>query len=225
MTKIKTMKKLALALILCLLPTSAALGQLLTQTNSQPTNDSSLVSPDTRIDYNSLRQLLAAGKWRRANNRTQQLMLQATNRETQGWISTENIAEFPCWDLNKIDSLWKEYSQGRFGFSVQFPIFIETGNRPGRLVDVDAYEKFGDRIGWRKQQDNEQEWIDFKENLTYNLNAPIGHLPNPRQEYQINGGRLEYVTLANRMLTCELVTSPTNVTPSSNETNQLNVTP
>lgn len=222
MTKMMmTMKKLALALALCLLPTSAALAQLLSQTNSPPTNDSSLISPETRINYNFLRQLLATGQWRKANDRTKQLMLKAANREAQGWLSSQNIEKFPCWDLKTIDSLWKEYSKGRFGFSIQFPIFVETGNRPGRLVDVDAYEKFGDRVGWRK----EQRWIDFKENLNYSLDAPIGHLPNPRQEYQINGGRLEYVTLSKRMVDCKLVTPPANPTPPASETNPLNVMP
>jgi hypothetical protein len=208
------MKKLVLALTLCLLPASGALAQLLSQTNSQPSNEPSLISPETRINYNPLRQLLATGQWRRANDRTEQLMLQAAGREAQGWLAAQNLDNFSCWDLKTIDNLWKEYSQGRFGFSVQFPIFIETGNKPGRLVDVDAYEKFGDRIGWRKQQ----EWISFKENLTYSLDAPIGHLPSPRQEYQISGGRLEYVTLAKRMVQCKLVNLPANVTSPSNAT-------
>jgi len=214
MTRMTAMKKLVLALTLCLLPASGALAQLLSQTNSQPSNEPSLISPETRVDYNSLRQLLATGQWRRANDRTEQLMLQAAGREGQGWLAAQNLDNFSCWDLKTIDNLWKEYSQGRFGFSVQFPIFIETGNKPGRLVDVDAYEKFGDRIGWRKQQ----EWISFKENLTYSLDAPIGHLPSPRQEYQISGGRLEYVTLAKRMVQCKLVNLPANVTSPSNAT-------
>lgn len=220
MTSIRTVNQLILAFTLFLLPTSDVLAQRLAQTNSRPTNDPSLVSPETRIDYNSLRRLLAAGQWRKANDRTGQLMLKASGREAQGWVSTQNIEKFPCWDLKTIDSLWKEYSQGRFGFSVQFPIFIETGNRPGRLVDVDAYESFGDRIGWR----NGKEWVVFKENLIYSLNAPIGHLPNPRQEYQINGGRLQYVTLTKRMVACELVRNPANVTPPSDATNSSNET-
>lgn len=220
MTKTISIKKIALVLTSCFLSVSGVLDLAIAQTNLPSTNEPDLISPETRINYNSLRQLLEAGQWRRANDRTEDLMLQATNRKAQGWMSTQNLEKFPCWDLKTIDNLWKKYSQGRFGFSVQFPIFVETGNRPGRLVDVDAYEKFGDRIGWRKQQ----EWIGFKENLIYNLDAPIGHLPNPRQEYQISGGRLEYVMLSKRMVSCKLVTNPTNVTspnnamPSSNET-------
>jgi hypothetical protein len=209
------MKKFLLVFSLCLFPVSATFAQINSSNNSQLNTEETLVSPETRVDYHSLQKLLAAGQWRKANDKTERLMLQAANRESQGWLSGPTIANFPCADLNIIDRLWKQYSQGKFGFTSQFPIFIETGNQPGKLVDIDAYEKFGDRIGWRQQQ----EWIDFKENLTYSLDAPTGHLPNPRQEYQISGGRLAYVTLAQRMVTCKLVTLPKKVTPRSNENN------
>jgi hypothetical protein len=214
MIKMTAIKKLGLAVALSVLPTSAVFAQLFSQANGEST----LISPQTQIDYNSLRQLLAAKQWRKANDRTERLMLRAANRQAQGWVSSQDIAKFPCWDLQTIDRLWKESSDGRFGFSVQYPIFLETGNRPGRLVDVDAYEKFGDRVGWREQQ----EWVSFKENLTYNLDAPVGHLPNPRQEYQINGGRLEYVTLTKRMVECKLVANPTNAAPNPGITNPTN---
>jgi len=95
----------------------------------------------------------------------------------------------------------QNWRQASFSFSTQFRIFIETGNRPGRLVAIENFQTFGDRIGWRKGGD----WIIFKENLNYTLNAPVGHLPAPRDEYQIAGGRLEYTTLAQRLVTCNIV--------------------
>jgi hypothetical protein len=113
----------------------------------------------------------------------------------------EDLQKLACWDLQKMDQLWKEASGGRFSFSTQFRIFIETGNRPGRLVAIENFQTFGDQIGWRKGGD----WIIFKENLNYTLNAPVGHLPAPRDEYQIAGGRLEYTTLAQRLVTCNIV--------------------
>lgn len=195
------MNRLVLALALTLIPVSEALTQLPSQSPPTPAPDGSLVSPTTGIDYTPLRALLQNQQWRLANEKTAELMLKAGKRNLQGWVSPQDIEELSCWDLKTIDDLWKQYSDGRFGFSVQFPIFIETGNRPGRLVNVEAYESFGDRIGWRKQG----EWIAFKENLTYSLTAPLGHLPNPRQAYQITGGRLQYVTLAQRLVACGLV--------------------
>ncbi|MGH2416028.1 MAG: GUN4 domain-containing protein [Microcystaceae cyanobacterium] len=206
MIRLVTLKKLVLVLALMLLPMDSTLAQLQPQETLQPTGNSALISPTTGVNYTRLRNLLQAQKWREANDETLNLMLKAAHRDTQGWVTTENIEALSCWDLKTIDSLLKEYSNGRFGFSVQLPIFLSTGNRPGRLVSDDAFQAFGDRIGWRKNGD----WITFKGNLTYNLNAPEGHLPFPRSEYQITGGRLEYTTLAKRMLECGLITLPSN---------------
>jgi hypothetical protein len=130
-------------------------------------------------------------------------MQEATGRSLQGWITEDQIQQFPCSDLKIMDNLWREYSNGHFGWSVQFPIFIDTGNRPGRLVDDAAYQKFGDRVGWRKDGD----WIVFKENLDYELSAPLGHLPKPMSQYDLTGSRRQYVTFAKRVEECSLVTT------------------
>lgn len=192
-------KKLSWAFAAILL----AIASVTPQSLSQSTADPSLVSPETQVDYTPLRNLLTQQQWYKANEKTRELMLRAAGRETQGWMSIQNVQEFPCWDLKTIDRLWQESSQGLFGFSVQFLIFVSTGNKPGKLLSIESYEEFGDRVGWREQG----QWIGFKENLTYSLDAPTGHLPNPRQEYQITGGRLEYTTLAQRMVSCQVVSS------------------
>jgi hypothetical protein len=162
---------------------------------------SSLTSPTTGIDYTPLQNLLSRQDWRNANVETRDLILRATGRERQGWFAIEDLQKLSCWDLKTIDTLWKEASKGRFGFSVQYPIFIETGNKPGRLVAIENFQTFGDRVGWRSGND----WIIFQENLNYSLQAPVGHLPSLRSEYQISGGRLEYTTLARRLETCDAV--------------------
>lgn len=166
-----------------------------------PDNPSSLLSPETGVDYTPLQENLQRQQWLQANETTTTLMLQSANREQQGWIPQDEVKSIACWDLRTIDNLWKQYSGGRFGFTVQFPIFVETGNRPGRLVDTEAYDNFGTRIGWRK----DGQWIQFKYSLDYSLDAPVGHLPNPRPEYQITGGRLNYTALTQRMVECGLV--------------------
>lgn len=160
------------------------------------------VSSASSIDFTSLARFLATENWRRANDETRRIILQATGRTSVGWISPSDLQSLSCSNLQLIDTLWKESSNGRFGFSVQFPLYIDTGNRPGRMVSDDAFTRFGDRVGWRKDGD----WIIFIENLDYTTNAPIGHFPNPRPEYSITGGRLLYSTLAQRMVECNLVT-------------------
>jgi hypothetical protein len=187
-----------------------AIAQLSPPAEVQP--ERSLVSPDSGIDYAPLQQLLQSQQWRSANEMTGQLMQRAAGRNLQGWVRTEDIAQFPCWDLKTIDNLWMTASKGRFGFTPQFAIYIETGNRPGRLVASDSYDAFGDRVGWRGSGDAivARQWIGFKENLNFSLSAPVGHLPNPRQEYQITGGRLQYTALTKRLLDCKVVSVPSN---------------
>ena len=208
------LQKLLLALTFAVLPANSIFGQETSPTEPKINSLSNLTSPETGVNYAPLQALLAKQQWRQANDMTGQLMLKATNRETQGWVATQNIQKFPCWDLAQIDGLWKQYSNGHFGFSIQFPIFIKTGNKPGRLVASEAYDAFGDAIGWREPNPNPPErgprnqWIIFKGNLNYSLDAPLGHLPNPRSEYQITGGRLEYTMLSNRLLECNIVSLP-----------------
>ena len=213
MTKIVAINKVVLALLLLLCPLNRVFAQSLTsQMSPKPTVSpaslpmtATLVSPNTGIDYTPLKNLLAEQKWQQANELTRSLLLKAMNRDLQGWLTAEDIAKLACWDLKTVDDLWTQASNGRFGFSVQYGIFISTGNKPGRLMAPEAYDKFGDQVGWRKNN----EWILFKQGLDYSLNAPRGHLPNPRDEYQINGGRLDYTNLTKRLSDCQLVTIPT----------------
>ena len=128
------------------------------------------------------------------------MLLEATGRREIGWAQFDDLRQLSCWDLRTIDNLWKRYSDGHFGFSVQLPIFLATGNKPGKLVSDRAFLDFGDRLGWRENDD----WIIFIEDLNYSMDAPIGHLPNPRTEYSITGGRLQYVALAQRMVECNI---------------------
>ncbi|MGK7931276.1 MAG: GUN4 domain-containing protein [Microcystaceae cyanobacterium] len=175
-----------------------------------PQTEQNLVSPETNVDYQPLQKLLEAQQWRAANEKTGELMLEAANRELQGWIPTDQILEFACSDLKIVDGLWRQYSQGRFGFSPQLAIFLQTGNRPGRLMAIDAYERFGDEVGWRTLTNNpvnattRQDWIIFKENINYSLDSPVGHLPQLRQAYNLTGNRLQFTTLAQRLVECNI---------------------
>jgi eukaryotic-like serine/threonine-protein kinase len=125
------------------------------------------------VDYTRLRDLLAAEKWKEADEETLKVMLKAARREKEGWFDRESIENFPCDDLRTIDQLWVKYSQGHFGFSVQKKIWLEVGGK----VDYETECKLGDRVGWRKGG----QWLDYS-NLTFKMAAPAGHLPS--------GGRL-----------------------------------
>jgi hypothetical protein len=105
------------------------------------------LSSSVGIDYRKLRDLLASGKWKGADEETLAIMLKVCGREKQGWLGLEHIAIFPCQDLRTIDQLWVKYSSGRFGFSTQKRIWQSCGGN--KNADLTTWDCFCDRIGWR----------------------------------------------------------------------------
>jgi cell division ATPase FtsA len=62
------------------------------------------------VDYTKLRDLLAAGEWKAADQETVKVMCQAAGRTSEGWLDTLSIDEkFPCEDLRTINQLWLHY--------------------------------------------------------------------------------------------------------------------
>ncbi|MCT7985362.1 serine/threonine-protein kinase [Laspinema sp. A4] len=120
--------------------------------------------------YRPLAQLLAAGKWREADEETAKIMLQVAGQEEGGWLDDEDIENFPGEDLQAIDRLWLKYSNGRFGFSRQKCIYQSLGGT--RDYNQEIWEALADRVGWRKGGN----WLDFEE-LTFSLQASEAHLP------------------------------------------------
>lgn len=142
---------------------------------SAPPN-SNLIEPNVPlksergIDYTNLRDLLAAKKWKEADEETGRVMLLVADRKQEGRLDTESIEKFPCEDLRTIDQLWVEYSNGDFGFSVQKRIYQSLGGTSE--YDSEVWKRFGDRVGWRYKN----EWLYYTD-LTFSEKAPGGHLP------------------------------------------------
>lgn len=135
--------------------------------------------PVTLIDCTGLKNLLAAGRWREANEATKALLLKVAGQENEGYIGDEQIQKFPGKDLHTIDTLWVNYSNGRFGFSVQKRILRECKKDP---------QAFGDRVGWRDKDG----WISASRVIYNPTMAPEGHLP---------WGMLQVITMDNAALT------------------------
>jgi hypothetical protein len=117
-------------------------------------------------------------------------MLAVAKREKEGWLDTKSIDNFPCEDLRTIDQLWVKYSNGKFGFSVQKKICQGLG---GTRDLGEIWEKFGDKVGWRKGGD----WLYYSR-LKWSKNAPIGMLP------WLVRGSLVGVSVFSRVETCKL---------------------
>jgi predicted NACHT family NTPase len=122
--------------------------------------------------YQQLETFLKNGQWREADQETTRLMLLIAKREDEGYLDVESIKKFPCEELRTIDKLWVDYSNGKFGFSVQKKVWIDCGGVPGE-DDYGVYIKFADRVGWRGSGD----WLSYSE-LTYLLeDSKHAHLP------------------------------------------------
>jgi hypothetical protein len=127
---------------------------------------------EKNIDYTRLRDLLAAKNWREADKETYRVMIQAVGKKAGEYFYKDELLNFPCTDLRTIDGLWVKYSNGHFGFSVQKEIYLSVGGKADGKYYEEAWEKFGDRVGWRV----ESSWISSLE-VIFDTSSPVGHLP------------------------------------------------
>jgi len=128
------------------------------------------------VNYQKLRELLQAGKWKEADWETNWRMLQAIGRKEDDFMRPGELKTFPCQDLNTIDYLWVHYSHGQFGFSVQQQIYQECGGTLHEALPRDRddplWQRFGDRIGWRKDGN----WLEYSK-LIPSASSPQGMFP------------------------------------------------
>ena len=125
------------------------------------------------LDYTRLSNLLAEYKWKEADRETARLMLEACDREERGWLTEKDMAIISSTNLETIDRLWLQYSNGKFGFSVQKQIWLLVGGQLGS-DNEEVYKKFGENVGWYIK--DKDEWLFWSEHI-FNLDAPQGHLP------------------------------------------------
>ncbi|MEH2454263.1 GUN4 domain-containing protein [Nostoc sp.] len=127
------------------------------------------LSSECGVIYTKLRELLADKEWKKADEETVVVMLKATRREEEGWLTPESINNFPHTDLCTIDQLWLIGSNRQFGFSVQKRIWESMGGHPDATYAT--WLKFCKDVGWRVSG----EWI--KLDVIYNTPSCKGHLP------------------------------------------------
>ncbi|MCT7970448.1 serine/threonine-protein kinase [Laspinema olomoucense] len=143
-----------------------AFGQLWSEVvpSSNPVREPDILTSSLGIDYSRLRDLLAAKKWKQADEETRTLLCQAAGKYPRGYLFEDDIAKIPCEDLQMMDLLWVNYSDARFGFSIQSRIYEGVGK---------DYGAFCDRIGWKTYNPSLP-----SDGIQFNLKAPIGHLPS-----------------------------------------------
>jgi hypothetical protein len=92
---------------------------------SETTTAPSLTS-SSGVNYAKLQALLASGDWSQANQETWNVMCQAARKKVGSVLTTDEIKQIACDDIQLIDNLWRQHSQGRYGFSAQNQIYMSS---------------------------------------------------------------------------------------------------
>ncbi|MTJ10719.1 GUN4 domain-containing protein [Anabaena sp. UHCC 0204] len=134
--------------------------QLESHTKDKPTQ---ATSNELTVKLTELEKYLKAEQWKQADLETVRIILEIAGQLERGWLTDDDIENFPSAELVAIDKLWLNYSEARFGLSIQKQIWQEVG---------EDYLELCDRVGWRLEDD----WLDY-EDLEFSKQAPMGHLP------------------------------------------------
>ncbi|MBD2341537.1 AAA-like domain-containing protein [Calothrix sp. FACHB-156] len=124
----------------------------------------------TQYLYAQLEYYLKAKNWQAADEQTYKLMLNIAKREEQGFLDYDDINNFSCPDLQKIDKLWVTNSDKRFGFSVQREIWDNSQD----------YISFAKAVGWYDDIGGGGEFVSYDELLRRIKDDPSyrGSLPS-----------------------------------------------
>ena len=124
--------------------------------------------------YETLQNLLKENKWLEADKETVRLILAIAGEEEIENLRPEEIAAIDCSELQVIDRLWLNYSDDRFGFSIQAKVYQDLGGDEESTIEQDAklIQQWGDKLGWRKDGN----WLKCSD-LDYSEDAAKGGLP------------------------------------------------
>lgn len=124
--------------------------------------------------YEALQNFLKEGKWFEADKETVRLILAIAGREKLENLRPEEIALIDCSELQVIDRLWLNYSDDRFGFSVQVKVYQDLGGDEQTTIEQNnkLIEQWGEKLGWRKGGN----WIKCSD-LDYSEETAKGGLP------------------------------------------------
>jgi GUN4-like len=175
-------------------------GQILTMISDRLTRSEASLMLVTDVQrYQKLQDLLAAGDLREADWETIRVIQSVTGEPNLEDITPDDMRQFPCSDLRVIDNLWKTYSQGKFGFSVQIKIYQDVGGSLETTIAQDrkVIERFGEQVGWRI----DNKWIKC-DDLDYTLNAPVGCHPSRWWNSPFGSKMTNF--FFNRLMACEI---------------------
>ncbi|MGB7056318.1 MAG: TIR domain-containing protein [Geitlerinemataceae cyanobacterium] len=181
-------------------------------------------SSSSEINFAYLEKLLVAEKWQEADRETKIILLKLSGKTQDEKLGVDDIRNFSCEILSTIDELWINYSDGRFGFSVQNRIWHKTRKKSLRqILTTDIFDifgnsdndnnneknywySFGERVGWYKEyKQGQKNWVQYQA-LIFDINAPEGHLPYCREWWKRSRAEHEpgrFSALMSRLENCQ----------------------
>jgi hypothetical protein len=125
------------------------------------------------VDYIPLATMLATGDFKAADQFTRDNLIKIAGPDAvrRGFVYWTDVKKIPATDLETMERLWLQFSDGKFGYSVQKRVWdIENGH----------FDSFIRRIGWTKVENGSErklKWFGANE-FIYDLDkAEKGHLP------------------------------------------------
>ena len=118
------------------------------------------------LDYGLLHALLRSEYFEEADSFTSSTLRKLAGKRavTRGYVYFSEVKAIPGDDLITLDRLWRAFSQGRFGFSVQAKLLNSLGGR---------YDRLWPRIGWKESG----VWTRYPNAFNWSIEAKEGHMP------------------------------------------------
>ncbi len=150
-----------------------ASSQDLTQTVINQHWPDGLLSPQSAqaVDYDELQTLLIKQEYQSADKLTMQKLCELAGERAmqRKWVYFTEVSQFPTTDLKTIDTLWRIYSEDRFGWSKQHELWMRLGQ---------DWERLWTQLIWKS---SEGAWTRYPTEFIWDLSAPVGHLPLSNQ--------------------------------------------
>lgn len=153
---------------------SAAAGDLETSNEIEETTEIPTYLPSEKgIDYVPLATLLATGDFFAADQFTRDNLIKLGGPDVQkrNFVYWTEVQSLPSTDLATMERLWLQFSDGKFGYSVQKRVWdIENGK----------FDDFIRRIGWTKVENGSERKLKWfgKSEFIYDVDKAVkGHLP------------------------------------------------
>lgn len=128
---------------------------------------------DQKVDYEKLEDLLSNNRLKEADFETASLLNKLAGSSK---LNPKNIIKIPTTELQKIDVMWRKYTQERFSFSRQMQLYQGKG---GNLASTEFNDKTWENLAYSLDwmHGSKIRFLKKISQITFSESATPGHLP------------------------------------------------